>query len=47
MPCDGDEIVIGELVAADHQFGADDSILAAQIVGDEVVAVIGKKCSSK
>jgi len=38
-----DEIVVGDLISAAHQFGAHDSVFAAQIVGNEFVTGIGEE----
>jgi hypothetical protein len=44
MPRYSDEVVIRDVIGADHQISTDGSIFAAQIGWDEVVALISEEC---
>jgi hypothetical protein len=45
MPCEGDQVMIGNLICAQHDVRSHHSIFAAQIIGNEVMPLISEECS--
>jgi hypothetical protein len=41
----GDKVMVRDLVCGLHQIGPDNSILATQVIGDEVVSLVAQKTS--